>query len=425
MPTMGRGLDIVYAVGGALSSPVWGINLLRTGKWRSDWSARLGYESIPEKACQRGPGDMGTLLIHTVSVGETNLIRPLVAQLHQQYSYPKLRIVICATTNTGYQRAVDLYRDEHEVVRYPLDFSSSVNRFLDRIAPNLIALAELEVWPNFVEAAAKRDIPIGVINGRLTERSFRRYQRLGPLVYRTFRQLNFAGVQTDDYAARFHTLGVPQDRVQVMDTMKWDAAHVADTVEGADELAAEMGIDRDKPLVVAGSTGPGEEKMLLDAKPAGVQLLLVPRRPERFEEVAGLSPQMVRRTKAATENAQGELFLLDTMGELRKAYALADVVIVGRSFRGLYGSDMMEPIALAKPTIIGPRYSDFAGMMQPLIEANGIIVTTDPWPAAIDLLDDRDKAGQLAQRGRSVILAHQGAAQRYADLLLDQLKKKD
>ena len=165
---------------------------------------------------------------------------------------------------------------------------------------------------------------------------------------------------------------------------------------------------------------------------AGVQLVLVPRKPERFEEVAALVPGIIRRTQrpdsgapptegAAPPPSGPRVFLLATMGELRKAYALADVCLVGRSFLGLYGSDMMEPIALGKPTIIGPCYSDFADIMTALEDGGGIIVTDRPAAAAAELLSDPGRAAELAENGRRVILSHQGATARHASLLLQVL----
>jgi 3-deoxy-D-manno-octulosonic-acid transferase len=194
-------------------------------------------------------------------------------------------------------------------------------------------------------------------------------------------------------------------------------------VPGDQALADAMGIDRRRPLIVAGSTGPGEEKLLIDTCPSHAQLLLVPRKPERFAEVAALDPVMVRRSQhpdggATRVPAENRLFLLDTMGELRKAYALADVVIVGRSFLGLYGSDMMEPVALGKPTIIGPHHSDFAHIMEALIAAGGILVTDRPGQAAAELLADPERAKAMAAAGREVIRARQGATRRHAHMLL-------
>ena len=203
--------------------------------------------------------------------------------------------------------------------------------------------------------------------------------------------------------------------------MKWDTARILDDVPGSGALARALGLDRRRPIVVAGSTGPGEEKLLIDTCPEEAQLVLVPRKPERFDEVAQLTP-MVRRSEHpdGTERPPDtrRLFLLDTMGELAKAYALADVVIVGRSFLGLYGSNMTEPIALGKPTIVGPHHSDFSDVMEALDTGGGIEVTDRPGEAVKRLLADPDRAAALAKRGRDVILSRQGATDRHVELLV-------
>ena len=416
---MGLALDGLYGIAAVMGSPVWVYRLLRTGKWHTDWPGRLGRcPPIDSTSHKR-------LLIHAVSVGEVNAVRLLVEKLAQ--ADPTLQIVISTTTDTGLARAKELFEPRHQVVRYPLDLTRCVRRFLDAVSPDAVALVENEVWPNFTEQCARRGIALCVINGRLTTRSMNRYNLIRPIARRMYRRLTAAAVQTQGYARHFAQLGTAADRVHVYDTMKWDTAKIADHVDGADELAGALGLDRSRRIIVAGSTGPGEEKLLIDTCPPSAQLVLVPRKPERFEQVAQLAPGIVRRTqhKDGTQRPiDGQrLFMLDTIGELRKAYALADVVLVGRSFLGLYGSDMMEPIALGKATIIGPHHSDFAEIVDALQSGEGMVVTDDPGPVVADLLHDRHRAAQLAQRGRDVIRARQGATDRHVQLLLSVIKQ--
>jgi len=417
---MGLGRDILYGVGAAATAPLWGISLLRTGKWRTDWAGRFGHAACG-LANNKGPAlSRKRLLLYGVSVGEINLIRQLVAEFETR---DDIELVIAASTNTGFARATALYADRHAVVRFPYDFSFAVNKFLDTVRPDAVALVELEVWPNFMDACAARGIPVAVINGRLTARSFRGYRKIRRLITAAFAQIKIAAVQTDDYAQRFVALGTPADRVKVFDTMKWDTAIVEDTVAGADELAAELGIDHSRPLIVAGSTAPGEEKLLLDTCPPDAQLLIAPRKPEWFDDVMKHVPDAIRRTAKQPASHGQRVFLLDTIGELRAAYSLADVCIVGRSFTGdLYGSDMMEPIALNKPTIIGPYFADFADTMAALTDAGGIIVTDKPGDAAAELLQNQTMAAELAAAGRAVILSRQGSTKRHAQMLLDLLR---
>ena len=412
---MGAGQDIAWTAAAVVTSPLWTYRLLRTGKWQTDWPARFGQcNSV-------GPADdRPTLLLHAVSVGEVGAIRLLVDQLERRTDW---RIVISVTTDTGTTRARSLFSGHHAVVRYPLDFSPAVHRFLDAVRPNLVGLVELELWPNFIEACRRRRIGVCVLNGRLSVRSFRRYSLVRPIVRPTFARLDAVAVQDQAYRQRFIELGVDPRRVCVLDTMKWDAAQITDRVEGAEELAVAMGLDRSRPLIVAGSTAPGEDELLIRTCPDHAQLMLVPRKPEWFDAAAaaaGNAP-IIRRSHhpdGSRRTADGQrLFLLDTIGELRKAYALADVVIVGRSFLGLYGSDMIEPIGLGKPTIIGPYHGDFAQMVRALQAGGGLEVSDSPGPLAATLLADPQRATALADRGRRVIRTCQGSTGRHAELL--------
>ena len=421
---MSLGSDIIYGLAAAASSPLWAYRMARTGKWRTDWRGRFGHAPAL-------PPHQPTLMIHAVSVGEVNAVRQLVQKLEQQHG-EALRIVISTTTDTGTARAKELFTPRHIVVRYPLDFTASVRRFLDAVKPDAVALVELEVWPTFVAECVKRSIPVAVINGRLSARSFGRYKLIRPLLRSTFARLAAAGVQDDDYAGRFIEMGAPAERVRVTGNMKWDTAVIADDVAGRDDLAACMGIDRSKPLIVAGSTGPGEEQMLVQTlNGMDAQLLVAPRKPERFDEAAAaLGRSIVCRTKCADGSRRPpdgtRRFLLDTIGELRKAYALADVVIVGRSFCPLYGSDMIEPIALGKPTVIGPNVSDFRDVMDKVLAGGGIVQVDGPagLKRAVQTLLDPVAGRSLAEHGRAVIRRQQGATDRHVELI-EQLLSQD
>ena len=413
---MRRLFDFLYLAVAIISAPIWVVRMARTGKIRTDWAGRLGrIAALPPKKTQR-------ILFHAVSVGELNAIRMLVDRLAA--SSERLEIVIATTTDTGFARARELWSARFPVVRYPFDFSVSVNRFLKAVDPDAVALVELEVWPNFTAACAKHRIPVCVINGRLTERSFRRYLRVRSLIAPSFRRLSKVGVQNEAYAARFRALGVLPIHIQITGTMKWDAAQIADHVPGSGELARELGIDRARPLIVAGSTAPGEHELLLSAKPPHAQLLCAPRKPEWFDEAALALPGCVRRSNAATVRHGADLFLLDTIGELRKAYALADLVVIGRSFGDLYGSDMIEPIALGKPTVVGPAVADFQDVMEILLRHGGVVQTTPGQLAnviATLLLQDSARSAQLVERGRIAIRSQQGATERTFQLMLDCL----
>lgn len=421
MPRMPVIHDLAYGVAAIGSSPVWAYKMLRTGKHRTDWRGRFGH-------CLPDTDQRKTLLIHAVSVGEVNATRTLVDALHTQFGQ-QLRVVVSVTTDTGFARATTLYNGKCRVVRYPFDFSWMVSRFLDTLKPDAVMLMELEVWPGFMDACVKRGIPVAVINGRLSERSYRGYHRFRAILGPMFRKLTAAAVQDEAYAERFRGMGVANDKVQVTGTMKWDTAELIDAVEGAGALAEAMGIDRNLPLIACGSSGPGEEALfteqladLTDVQGRPAQLLVAPRKPERFDEAAAAMGNPVRRSQCPDGTRRdpdgNHLFLLDSMGDLRKAYALADLAVVGRSFCRLYGSDMMEPVALGKPTIIGPNTADFADTMNKLLAGDGIVQVADGpalRAAATELLGTQ-RGAQLADHGRAVIQAQRGATQKHVEL---------
>jgi len=425
-------LDIGYALTALVTAPWW------MRKTRSGWSERFArtLPDLPGKA----PG-RPRIMLHAVSVGEVNALRELVPRLARE-----AEVVLSVSTDTGIARARGLFAGSACcVTRYPLDASWAVRRFLDRVQPDAVGLVELEVWPNFVGACARRGIPVAVINGRLSERSFRGYRRISRWISSSFAALSLAAVQDETYAERFTAMGVPRDRVVVTGSMKFDTARIEDGVEGSERLGAELGIDRSRPLIVAGSTGPGEEALLRDACARAfgrghVQLLCAPRKPERFDEAAGAMPGCVRRSacppvappsdpplagvrgpvRMGGNSPPPDYFLLDTIGELRKAYALADVVVVGRSFFDLHGSDPIEPIGLGRATIIGSAVAHFGERGRAWEGAGGLVRAdrSDLAETLGTLLADPDGRRTLAERGRACIRSMQGATDRHAELLL-------
>ena len=387
-------------------------------------------------------GNGPCVLIHAVSLGEVNATRELVRRLLAEDD--TLACVVSSTTDTGFARAEQLFSGNIRVsvVRFPLDLSACVRRFLDRLRPTVAVLMELEVWPNFVAECSARDVPVVLVNGRITDKSFRKYRRVRPLVRPMFAGLAAACVQEDAYADRFAELGVPRDRIQVTGTMKFDAATVGERVEGDAELAATLGL---KPValgghqrvIVCGSTGPGEEERLLEAFEdvedvyPSLRLVIVPRKPERFDEVAELldaEHELVRRSSAEAieldKPSQLPVILGDTMGELRKFYSLADVVIVGRTLVDLgekqHGSDMIEPAALGKPVVVGPYTGNFAEPMRALLAADAIVQVPDAAGLVETLhewLYNPAAAAEVGRRAREVVVANQGATAKHVAVI--------
>jgi 3-deoxy-D-manno-octulosonic-acid transferase len=411
-------LDLLYIPLGLLSAPIW------MRKKREGWDQRFGHV----QTMLRQPAHESTrarALLHAVSVGEVNALRALVPLLVEQAD-----VIVSVTTDTGLRQAQSLFGDiEHcEVVRYPLDCSWMVRRFLDLVKPDVVGLVELEVWPNFIKGCVKRGIPVGIVNGRLSARSFKGYRRFRFFIGPTFRRLGFACVQDQDYADRIGAMGVSSDRVSITGSMKWDSVDAsvhAEPSSKAIEIAQAMGIDREKPIVVAGSTGPGEEAMLDQAIPDDVQLVIAPRKVERFDEAGDAVRGSVRRSLGECRPGATR-FVLDTIGELSAVYELADVVIIGRSFFDLYGSDPIEPAALGKAVVIGPAHSDFMQAMEVLVEAQAIqVVDRQGVGEAVEALLGDDLARRaMGQRARACVLGQQGASNRHIEVLLGHARDR-
>ena len=284
---MGLLLDIAYGLALVASSPLWIYRMIRHGRYRADLGQRF-LGAVPVRY-----GLQPVIWVHGVSLGEVNALRPLVGQLHEQL--PDFRVVVSSTTDTGIAAARRLFAPDHGVFRWPMDFSLAVGRALDRLRPALVVLMEGEVWPNFLAACNRRRIPAVVVNGRISpDKGYRRYKLLGGLAGRLFNRLAAIGVQDEVYAQRFRSLGADPNKVHVTGMMKFDTVTVADELPGQEALAAALGLDRDEPLLVAGGTGPGEEPIVLEvyrrlkARHSSLRLAIVPRKPERFGEVAAL-----------------------------------------------------------------------------------------------------------------------------------------
>jgi 3-deoxy-D-manno-octulosonic-acid transferase len=437
---MRRLADLLYLIAGLIYLPVVLYQAVFQRKNRHGWRQRFGAVPSFDPARRR-------IWIHAVSLGEINATPALVAAL--QARLPDAEIVFSTTTDTGFARAVQHYGAER-VFRFPVDFSVVVSRMLKRIHPSMIVLVELEVWYNLVRTATRSGIPVVVVNGRVTERSHRRLKRAGRLVRPMFADLAWVGAQDDAIAARFASLGVGPDRVDVTGSLKWDTAQVVDRIEGADAAARAVGIDGARAVLVCGSTGPGEEEQILDAyqnvigarhEPIRVadtlRLVIVPRKPERFDDVAKLIKsrryECVRRSEhqdgvIARPGKDGlPIVLVDTLGELRKFYSLAAVVFVGRTLVPLGGSDPMEVAGLAKPILLGPHFDNFDLPVRVLERASALRVVQGPIDLAkaiTSLVDNPGLAANMGRKARDVVLANQGATERTAERIAECLSSR-
>ena len=421
-------LDFAYLIALILASPIIAYRVIRHGRYRGQLAGRLG--KVPRRSSNET-----TIWIHGVSLGEVNASRSIVDQLKKQI--PNCQILVSTSTDTGLAQAKKLYSQEHTVFSWPLDFSLVVGRALDRAMPDAVILMEGEAWPNFLAACNKRNIPSIVVNGRMSpNKGYPRYKKLGKIATNLFNSLTAIGVQDQIYADKFLALGVKPEKVVVTGMLKYDTISVADQVPGADELAKTFDISADDDLLVAGGTGPEEEKIILEAykqilksKPT-VRLAIIPRKPERFDDVAKLISNdfaCIRRSQTpdGTEIQidKSAVILGDTMGELRKFYSLASEIFVGRSLVPMGGSDMIEAAALAKPTCFGPHTFNFPQAEDLLI--NGCKLVNDADSLAkqvIDWIDNPEQTNSDAIKAQEFVKSKQGAAEANVKLVKSLLQ---
>ncbi len=417
--------DLVYLLAGAAYSPVVVYRAVRHKRYRTGWDQRFGKitRRSPTKKC---------IWLHAVSVGEVNAAKTIIKELKKKFG--DFEIVISTTTDTGFARATNIFSENHQVFFFPFDFSWIMRRAFSNIRPAICLLMELEVWPNFVQIAQQLNVPVIVVNGRISDKSYPAYKRIKPIAKKFFSKISLILAQTEQYAQRFIELGCPDEKVIVTGSLKYDTAQITDKVEGADVLAAQLNIN-DERLWVAGATGNDEEKILLDVyqnlkqqnRFRDLRLAIVPRKPERFNEVAQLIERrgfpLIRYSRIKNNTAQlpanNQMIILgDTMGDLRKFYSLATIIFVGRSLVPMGGSDMTEAAALDKCTIFGPHTFNFKQTVEVLLKDNGAIMVKNKQELLQTMqkcLSEPDFAQEIAKNGQEVIRKNQGATAKNID----------
>jgi 3-deoxy-D-manno-octulosonic-acid transferase len=435
-------LDLLYLVAGLLAVPWLAWRAWARGKRPYRLWARFWGEA------PRRTGERPCVWFHGVSVGEVLLLRPVVAEFRQQR--PDWEVVISSTTQAGCQLAQRVFADLTVFV-WPLDFTWAVRRALRRVRPSLVVLAELELWPNFL-AVAGPQLPVAVINGRLSSRSFRGYAWLGRWWQRRVGQLRLLAMQTPVYAQRIRSLGAAPERVFVTGSVKYDGVNLRRDHPRTRELGRLLGLDRwqegdfgsDGRLVwVVGSTqAPEEETALgiyqrLRRRFPQLRLVLVPRHPERFDAVADLVVRhglpLLRRSRLTEAGGQAAgreassaagdppVLLLDTLGELAWVWGLADVAFVGGSLSRRGGQNMIEPAACGVAVTFGPHVWNFQETVDRLLENQAAVQVADAreWEAATAaLLGDAGRRRRLGEAAQRFVLSQQGATQRTVRLLL-------
>lgn len=386
------------------------------------WRERFGFVPVLKS-------EKPVVWLHTVSVGEFLAALPLIRQLQQD----DVQLVITTTTPTGSERVKAALGDSVYHVYAPYDLPDCLARFLRRVRPSLMLMMETELWPNTLAACHKRGIPAVLINGRLSERSARGYQKFSELTKPMLRQLTAAGIQHHDDADRFVALGLSSDRVTVTGNIKFDI-QLADALRQRAALLKDEWTNHGKRLVwIAASTHAGEDEIILDAfarlKQAGnlaaksLLLVLVPRHPERFNSVAELCEKrgfsVVRRSEGVAPGA-ADILVGDTMGELQLMFGASDIAFVGGSLVPNGGHNMLEPAAWQLPLNSGPHVFNFAESARLLQENNALVLASAAAALAADTLQLIESPVLRAQRGEAalaVVENNRGALERTLQLI--------
>lgn len=376
-------------------------------------------------------GRRGAVWIHAVSVGEVHAARGLLP--HLRAALPGAPIVLSTTTATGMELARRAGADATFFM--PLDLPMALSPYLEALTPRALILVETEIWPNLLRACRRRGVPVALANGRLSVRSYRRYRKLVRVWPAPLQMLDRVCARTAEEAGRFARLAVDPTRIFVTGNLKADAAALTPPAGESERLARALGVDGSAPMLVAGCTMAGEEEIVLDAfrrlreRHPRVRLLLAPRHPERFDEVARLVVERGfdcrRRTgdpAAAPEDA--DVLLLDTIGELPAAYGLGTVSFVGGSLVATGGHNLLEPAVQRQPVLFGPHMHNFTAMAAELEAAGGGIRVADAEELARQaqaLMEDPRRRAETGERARTAALRDAMAGERTARVLLPLL----
>lgn len=423
-------LNAVYLAVLFVASPwvLW--SAWKHGKYREGFAAKF-LGQVPVRISTRP-----CVWLHAVSVGEVNLLSSTLWELAALR--PDVECVISTTTKAGYELAVKKYAD-HTVFYCPLDFSWAVNRAMRRIRPELLVLAELELWPNLIAAAKSEGVKVAIINGRLSDKSFRGYSKLKPLVAKVLRKIDVIAAQNEETAERFRELGALRSTVFSTGSLKFDGAQTDRNNNRTRELRELAKFSSDDLVFISGSTQDPEEAMAVRVFQSLVpqfprlKLVLVPRHPQRFEEVAALLAKSdldwVRRSElASVPSSPHSVLLVDTVGELGAWWGNATVGFVGGSFGSRGGQNMLEPAAYGVPTCFGPNTWNFRDIVSQLLKAEGAEVVNSEAELSAFIrrtLEDPAWANNLGERARQLVMSQQGATRRTVSLLLPLLEKSN
>jgi 3-deoxy-D-manno-octulosonic-acid transferase len=430
--------NILFTIFFCLSAPYYFLKMWRRGNWRPGFGERFGRFSSKVKQAMT---NRHVLWMHAVSVGEVNIATQLIAAL--QLRLPNLKIVVSTTTSTGMGELHKKLPSHIQKIYYPIDRRVCVRRAILSIHPEAIVLVEAEIWPNFLWTAEALDIPVFLVNARLSQRSYRGYRICGFLFRRLFASFVGVGCQNEADAQRLRQLGCRPEAIRVVGNMKFDAAKLEERlVLDVPALLAQLGVPKDAPILLGGSTHAGEERVLaqvfvrLRKQFPALFLIVVPRHFERGKEagqdIAAEGVRFVYRKEVIpkTQFAPGEVdcLLVNTTGELKHFYEHASVIFVGKSLTAEGGQNPIEPGVLGKPMIFGPNMQNFEAIAKAFVDQRGALQVKDAAElesAVASLLSDRDRAAALGINAIKVVRENLGAIDKTVEMIVEHLEGTD
>ncbi len=411
-------LNLAYLVGLVVALPWLLYQAIARAKYREGWAEKL-LGLVPQRL-----GRQPCVWFHAVSVGEVNLLAPLIERLCR--SHPEWECVISTTTATG--MAVARTKFPEILVFYcPLDFSWAVQRAIRRIRPNILVLVELEIWPNLIRFARKFGVKVVIINGRLGNRSFQGYQRLGGLIRSVLRDVDGIAAQNAVYADRFQSLGADRKRILITGSMKYDGVETNRSNPSTCYLRGLAHIGDEDVVFLAGSTQEPEEALALETFRSlseefpRLRLILVPRHPHRFESVVRLLEESALNWQRRSQligrghNPEARILLIDTIGELRAWWGVAQIAFVGGSLGNRGGQNMIEPAAYGAAVCFGPKTWNFRDIASALVEREAAKVVHNGEELTLFVrwcLERPDLAAEMGERAKRFVLTQQGATER-------------
>jgi 3-deoxy-D-manno-octulosonic-acid transferase len=406
--------NLLLIVATVLLFPVILFKLITVPKYRGGITQKLGRI---RKGVQKVIKGSRPIWVHAVSVGEVMAAHPLIRELKRKY--PSRKLIISTVTVTGNYTARRRVPEADAVFYFPFDFPCIVRRVIQRINPQIVLVAETELWPNFFRELMRAGIPSAVINGRISPGSHRNYRKFNSFFSQVFDNVTLFCMQSEADAGRIKDIGADPEKVVVTGNLKFDQKIPVSTT-------APIALVSGKMVITAGSTHRGEEAALLDVfkhlrqKYPDLLLIIAPRHPERFDEVEGLINKSGYDCQRRT-NLRGpikDVLLLDTIGELRSFYALCDIAFVGGSLVKVGGHNLLEPAAMKKPVIFSRYMFNFKEISEALLSAGGGILVKDKkdlYDQFDNLLSNKELAKRVGEQAFSVIEMNSGAARKTLD----------